>query len=47
MKDLAPVRFERGASQAAIKARIQGDETVDSVLFREGLPTPAVLHCPS
>jgi len=27
-----PVRFEKGASQAAIKARIQGDETVDYVL---------------
>jgi len=27
-----PVRFEKGASQAAIKARIQGDETVDDVL---------------
>jgi hypothetical protein len=27
-----PVRFEKGASQAAIKARIQGDETVDYIL---------------
>ena len=27
-----PVRFEKGASQAAIKARIQGDDTVDYVL---------------
>ena len=27
-----PVRFEKGASQTAIKARIQGDETVDYVV---------------
>ena len=27
-----PVRFEKGASQAVLKARIQGDETVDYVL---------------
>ena len=37
-----PVRFEKGASQAAIKAHVQGDETVDYVLRASAGQTLAV-----